>query len=179
MDPDILRLHDESRPGYNIYLDTEGYAVPNRLIKRDTAEQSEVIMNDSVYIGFRGSWVTSWLIFATNDLSIKYRHGFFLCKVLIIIETVWRIINVPIADTFIFYDKQMNCCNVLVSITTYILFCLKMCLKMYIKTSLFICGRRKFMYMSVTAVTEKCEDLLQANKAVWWLTHWNYVLFIS
>lgn len=58
MDPDILQLHNESQPGYDIYVDMEGYAVPNRLIKRDTAEQNEVIMNDWDYIGFRDSWVT-------------------------------------------------------------------------------------------------------------------------
>lgn len=41
MDPDILRGHN-NEPGYDIYVDTEGYAVPNRLVKRTQGEHSEV-----------------------------------------------------------------------------------------------------------------------------------------
>ncbi|XP_052220267.1 DENN domain-containing protein 2A-like isoform X2 [Dreissena polymorpha] len=43
MDPEALHLNDKSQPGYDIYLDPEGYAVPNRLVKRKTSSGSDDI----------------------------------------------------------------------------------------------------------------------------------------
>ena len=80
MDPDILRLHDASRPGYDIYVDTAGYAVPNRIVKRAVGETNEV----------RSSWDTqchilglvnillcapTWLIIVQWSSAIKTTHG--------------------------------------------------------------------------------------------------------
>ena len=63
MDPDILRLHDASRPGYDIYVDTAGYAVPNRIVKRAVGETNEV----------RSSWDTQCHIWA-SEYSLVCSH---------------------------------------------------------------------------------------------------------
>jgi len=39
MDPEELNINDPSQPGYDIYLDTEGYAVPNKLVQRNSTEE--------------------------------------------------------------------------------------------------------------------------------------------
>ncbi|WAR03377.1 DEN2B-like protein, partial [Mya arenaria] len=49
MDPDNLHINDSSQPGYDIYVDVEGYAVPNRLVKRNAYDESE----NSRHIGDR------------------------------------------------------------------------------------------------------------------------------